>query len=99
MENWDQTILWTLSTLIFFALKPIWIKKRSYFIAAGIIFFTPMLTYYPGITGYYSGWPLIGALPSYLVYWDEFHRWWCYVVVPGTVIGVVFWGITVWRKI
>jgi hypothetical protein len=99
MESWDHTIVWSIATLVVFAFRRVWAKKWYYFVVAGIIFFTPMFTYYPGVTGYYSVWPLIGALPMYLVYWDELHRWWGYVVIPGSVVGTIFWAIAVWRKI
>lgn len=99
MEHWDQTIAWTLSALIFFALKPVWIKKRRYFITAGILFFTPSVIYYPGITGYYSAWPLIGSLPGYLIVWYEKDLWLFYVLPPVLVTGLIFWAIAVWKKI
>ena len=99
MESWDQTIAWTLSILIFFGFRRFWTKKRGYFIAAGILLFTPSVIYYPGITGYFSAWPLIGSLPGYLFIWYEADLWLFYVLPPATVTGLIFWAIAVWRKI
>ena len=99
MGSLDEAIIWSASTLLFFALWPIWTRSRYYFVAAGIMFFTPMLTFHPDFMGYYSFWPLIGALPVFLQDWDELDRWWSYIVVPGSVVGIIFWAIAVWRKI
>ena len=99
MGSLDEIIIWSASTLLFFALRPIWARSRNYFVAAGIIFFTPMLTYHPYFMDYYSFWPLIGALPVFLQDWDDLDSWWNYIVLPGSVVGLIFWAIAVWRKI
>jgi hypothetical protein len=48
----DDSVVWLLTTLAFFVLIPLWIKRRLYFISAGIMFFSPAFILY-GI-GYYS---------------------------------------------
>ena len=99
MESWDHIIVWTVSTSIFILLKPIWIRKRFYFIALGALFFTPTPIYYANITGHVSLWPLIGSLPRYLGSWLGFDLWLYYVLPAFLITVLVFWAIAVWKKI
>jgi hypothetical protein len=41
MEGYDHIIVWAATALVFVMLKQFWIKKRSYFIVTGILFFSP----------------------------------------------------------
>ena len=98
MESWDQTIAWALSLLVFVALMPIWKIRRAYFIGSGVMFFSPSFILY-GI-GYYSVWPWIFSFPGYISLFPESWELFVFYVLPtNVVVGLVFWGIAIWRKI
>lgn len=94
----NDSVVWLLTTLAFFVLIPVWIKRRLYFISAGIMFFSPAFIVY-GI-GYYSVWPWVVSFPGYLFYFSEsWELFFSYVLPVNMIVGVIFWAIAVWRKI
>ena len=100
MESWDHIIAWTVSSSIFILLRPIWIRRRLYFIALGALFFTPTVVIYSNIMSYFTVWPLILAIPNYLSDIKAGAPAFIGIVVPtGAVVALIFWGIAVSRKI
>lgn len=100
MFDWNQTTVWLVTTTIFFLLLPVWIKKRSYFIIAGILFFTPTFIFYESLTNYLAIWPLISSIPGYLMMMpDSWLLFVTYVIPAAFAVGIVFYAIAAWRKI
>lgn len=100
MSNFEDFVIWTACSLLFFSLKPFWIANRRLFIAAGILFFTPTVVIYESFMSYFSVWPLIICIPDYLFnISDNSALFINYVIPAASVCGLIFWGIAVWRKI
>ena len=99
MESYDHIIVWAATALVFVMLKQFWIKKRSYFIVTGILFFSPTPIYYSNITGHVSLWPLLDALPAYVTSWAVLDMWLYYLLPSVIITGLVLWAIAIWRKI
>jgi len=100
MDNWNDSIVWLVTTLIFLVLIPVWKRRRVYFIAAGILFFSPVFIIYDGYMSYFSIWPWIVSIPGYIFFWPGSWKLFVFYVLPtNVVVGLVFWGIAMWRKI
>ena len=100
MSDLEDLLVWLLSSGMFFYLRPFWIRKRLYFITAGVLFFTPTVVMYPSIMSYFTVWPLILSIPNYLSDIKAGAPAFIGVVVPTVaVVALIFWGIAIWRKI
>lgn len=100
MSDLEDLLAWSLCFGLFFCLKPFWIRKRFYFITAGVLFFTPTVVMYQSIMSYFTVWPLILSFPFYLLNIKAGMPAFIGVVVPtAAVVALIFWAIAVWRKI
>ena len=100
MSDLGDLLAWLLCTGMFFCLRPFWIRRRLYFITAGVLFFTPTVVMYPSIMSYFTVWPLILTIPNYLSDIKAGAPAFIGVVVPaGAIVALVFWAVAVWKKI
>jgi len=100
MDSWDNTIVWVITSLVFFGLMPVWRRSRSLFIIAGILFFSPVFIIYEGYMSYFSIWPWILSIPGYLFFFPGSGLLFLTYVLPtNLVVGLLFWGIAAWRRI
>lgn len=96
----DDSVVWLLTTLVFFVLIPVWIKRRLYFISVGIMFFSPVFIIYDGYMSYFSIWPWILSIPGYLFFFPGSGLlFFTYVLPTNLMVGLIFWRIAAWRGI
>ena len=68
---------------------------RAYIVAAAVLCLTPVFVHYPFMSGFFTTWPLILALPALIMLLPRSLELLLFMGVPfGTLIGAVAWFLS-----